>query len=139
MNGSTRASPSTAKQHCARARFVLGPFTPHMTDPSDTSQQCHPQVERDILLLARQLQSEWVPHLLSAFQTPDKLVFVMSYYDGGSLWDIVEALGEGTPVPESDLSWWMPQAVCAIEWCHSHGIAHRWVLLHLARGVRLCD
>ncbi|KAJ8689974.1 hypothetical protein PTI98_012821 [Pleurotus ostreatus] len=65
--------------------------------------QCSPQYERDILLRARQSQSEWVPHLLCAFQTPTHLNLLMDYAEGGSLWDVLESHPEGR-IPEDDMS-----------------------------------
>ncbi|KAL4263518.1 non-specific serine/threonine protein kinase [Pleurotus pulmonarius] len=87
--------------------------------------QCSPQYERDILLRARKSQSEWVPHLLCAFQTPTHLNLVMDYAEGGSLWDVLESHPEGR-IPEDDMSWWVPQ------------IPHNFVLTDSAR-VLLID
>ncbi|KAF7419270.1 hypothetical protein PC9H_001857 [Pleurotus ostreatus] len=91
--------------------------------------QCSPQYERDILLRARQSQSEWVPHLLCAFQTPTHLNLLMDYAEGGSLWDVLESHPEGR-IPEDDMSWWVPQIVSAIGWCHEQGYAHRDIKPH---------
>lgn len=89
-----------------------------------TREQCSPQLERDILLRAKRERSAWAPHLFCAFQTSTHLNIVMDYAEGGTLWDVLESSPEGR-VPEADLLWWAPQAVCAINWCHSQGFVHR--------------
>ncbi|KAG1874823.1 kinase-like protein [Suillus subluteus] len=89
-----------------------------------TREQCSPQLERDILLRAKRERSAWAPHLFCAFQTSTHLNIVMDYAEGGTLWDVLESSPEGR-VLEVDLLWWAPQAVCAINWCHSQGFVHR--------------
>ncbi|KAG1745646.1 kinase-like domain-containing protein, partial [Suillus lakei] len=89
-----------------------------------TREQCSPQLERDILLRALRERSSWAPHLLCAFQTSTHLNVVMDYAEGGTLWDVLESSPEGR-VSEADILWWAPQAVCAINWCHSQGFVHR--------------
>ncbi|KAI6015939.1 kinase-like domain-containing protein [Pisolithus microcarpus] len=66
------------------------------------TQQCSPQIERDILLLAKR----------------------------GYLWDVLESSPLNGRISESDVLWWAPQAVCAIHWCHSQGFAHRDIKPH---------
>ena len=92
------------------------------------SQQCSPQLERDILLSALKTRTEWAPHLLCAFQTPTHLNLVMDYAEGGTLWDILESSPLDAKISEDDIRWWAPQIVSAIHWCHSQGFAHRYVL-----------
>ncbi|KAG2151562.1 kinase-like protein [Suillus bovinus] len=92
-------------------------------------EQCSPQLERDILLCATRERSAWAPHLFCAFQTSTHLNIVMDYAEGGTLWDVLESSPEGR-VPEADLLWWAPQAVCAINWCHSQGFVHRDIKPH---------
>ncbi len=58
-------------------------------------QQCSPQLERDILRLATTTESQWVPHLLRAFQTPMHLELVVDYAEGGTLWGRVEVQHAG--------------------------------------------
>lgn len=89
-----------------------------------TREQCSPQLERDILLRAKRERSAWAPHLFCAFQTSTHLNIVMDYAEGGTLWDVLESSSEGR-VSEADILWWAPQAVCAINWCHSQGFVHR--------------
>ncbi|CCM00758.1 uncharacterized protein FIBRA_02798 [Fibroporia radiculosa] len=89
-----------------------------------------PQFERDILLAARRTESRWAPHLLAAFQTSTHLNLVMSYAEGGTLWDVLESSPHDGRILESDLRWWAPQLVSAIEWCHSQGFAHRDIKPH---------
>lgn len=87
--------------------------------------QCSPQLERDILLRALKSKSVWAPHLLCAFQTDTHLNIVMDYAEGGTLWDVIESSPHDGRILETDLCWWMPQIVSAIDWCHSQGFAHR--------------
>ncbi len=87
--------------------------------------QCSPQLERDILRLATTTDSQWVPHLLCAFQTPMHLKLVMDYAEGGTLWDVLESSALDGRVSERDIRWWAPQIVSAIHWCHSQGFVHR--------------
>ncbi|KAF8521106.1 kinase-like domain-containing protein, partial [Hysterangium stoloniferum] len=91
--------------------------------------QCSPQFERDILVKALKANSVWVPHLICAFQTEVSLKLVMHYADRGNMWDVIESSPEGK-LPESDLRWWIPQMISAIEWCHSQGFAHRDIKPH---------
>ncbi|KIJ16169.1 hypothetical protein PAXINDRAFT_132796 [Paxillus involutus ATCC 200175] len=95
-----------------------------------TREQCSPQFERDILLLAGRSNTCWAPHLLCAFQTSSHLNLVMDYAEGGTLWDVLESSPHDGRVSEADLGWWAPQAVCAIHWCHSQGFAHRDIKPH---------
>ncbi|THU80380.1 kinase-like protein [Dendrothele bispora CBS 962.96] len=92
--------------------------------------QCSPQLERDILLLARQYTSPWVPHLLCAYQTPTHLNIVMEYAQGGSLWDVLESSPLQGRITEDDLRWWVPQMISAVAWCHQQGFAHRDIKPH---------
>ncbi|KAI6040714.1 kinase-like domain-containing protein, partial [Pisolithus marmoratus] len=95
-----------------------------------TREQCSPQIERDILLLATRQDSLWVPHLLCAYQTPFRLCFIMDYAEGGTLWDVLESSPLNGRISESNILWWAPQAVRAIHWCHSQGFAHRDIKPH---------
>ncbi|OCH86956.1 kinase-like protein [Obba rivulosa] len=95
-----------------------------------TRDQCSPQTERDILLLARRTNSQWVPHLLCAFQTLSHLSIIMDYAEGGTLWDVLESSPYDGKILETDLSWWAPQIISAIHWCHSQGFVHRDVKPH---------
>ncbi|KAJ7767977.1 kinase-like domain-containing protein [Mycena maculata] len=92
-------------------------------------EQCSPQFERDILLRARTTESIWAPHLLCAFHTPTHLNLVMDYAEGGTLWDVLESHPQGR-VSEEDMAWWTPQAISAVNWCHSQGFAHRDIKPH---------
>ncbi|KDQ08982.1 hypothetical protein BOTBODRAFT_191434 [Botryobasidium botryosum FD-172 SS1] len=92
-------------------------------------EQCFPAHERELLLRARRSSSPWAPHLFCAFQTQSTLDLVMQYAEGGTLWDVLESATDAR-VRESDLKWWMAQAVCAIDWCHKQGFAHRDIKPH---------
>jgi serine/threonine protein kinase len=52
----------------------------------------------------------------------------MDYAEGGSLQDVLESSPLDGRVSESDLRWWCPQIVSALNWCHQQGFAHRHVL-----------
>lgn len=91
----------------------------------EVAQQCFPQTERDILLLARRTSAQFIPHLIAAFQTQDNLCLMMPYGSGGTLWDVLES--SANCIIESDLKWWIPQTVSAISWCHEQGFCHRCV------------
>ncbi|KAK0451392.1 kinase-like domain-containing protein [Desarmillaria tabescens] len=93
-------------------------------------EQCSPQLERDILRLATTTKSQWVPHLLCAFQTPTHLKLVMDYAEGGTLWDVLESSALDGRISERDIRWWAPQIVSAIHWCHSQGFVHRDIKPH---------
>ncbi|KAG7441486.1 kinase-like protein [Guyanagaster necrorhizus] len=93
-------------------------------------EQCSPQLERDILRLATKTNSQWVPHLLCAFQTPMHLKLVMDYAEGGTLWDVLESSALDGRISERDIRWWAPQIVSAIHWCHSQGFVHRDIKPH---------
>ncbi|KAJ6482534.1 kinase-like protein [Mycena sanguinolenta] len=93
-------------------------------------EQCSPQLERDILLRARTTNSVWAPHLLCAFQTPTHLNVVMTYAEGGSIWDVLESSPLGGRVAEADMAWWGPQIVSAVHWCHEQGFVHRDIKPH---------
>lgn len=71
--------------------------------------------------------SHWIPTMLCAFQDRKYLSIVMQYAEGGSLWDVLESYSGDRGLPLLDLKWWIPQCVCAIEWCHSTGFIHRYV------------
>ncbi|EJD05220.1 kinase-like protein [Fomitiporia mediterranea MF3/22] len=97
-------------------------------------EQCSPQNERRILLLALKSQprnsSSWTPHMLCAYQCSTFLNIVMEYAAGGSLWDVLESSSEGR-LSASDLAWWAPQCVSAIDWLHTRaGFAHRDIKPH---------
>ncbi|KAF5370904.1 hypothetical protein D9615_009807 [Tricholomella constricta] len=113
LNGRTYVRKSIEKKFALRSR-----------------DQCSPQIERDILLQAHKTDSQWVPHLLCAFQTPTHLNLVMDYAEGGNLWDVLESSPHDGRVLESDLMWWTPQLVSAIHWCHSQGFVHRDIKPH---------
>jgi serine/threonine protein kinase len=51
----------------------------------------------------------------------------MDYAEGGSLNDVLESSPLGGRVAAADLRWWAPQIVCALNWCHEQGFAHRCV------------
>jgi serine/threonine protein kinase len=99
--------------------------------------QCFPQLERDLLLRACRTKSNWAPHLLCAFQTSTHLNLVMDFAEGGTLWDVLESSPLDGRISESDITWWAPQIVSAINWCHQEGFVHRCVfnILSTCHGI----
>ncbi|KAF7969326.1 hypothetical protein HWV62_27709 [Athelia sp. TMB] len=95
-----------------------------------TRDQCSPQFERDLLLASRKNSSHWAPHLLCAFQSSTHLHIVMTYAEGGNLWDVLESSPLDGNISEDDLKWWTPQIVSAVGWCHAQGFAHRDIKPH---------
>lgn len=51
----------------------------------------------------------------------------MDFAEGGTLWDVLESSPLDGRILESDIEWWAPQIVSAINWCHQEGFAHRYV------------
>ncbi|TFK60050.1 kinase-like protein [Pluteus cervinus] len=90
-----------------------------------TREQCSPQYERDLLLLARKSNTKWAPQLLCAFQTPTHLSLIMDYAEGGTLWDVLESSPDER-IKAQNMRWWTPQIVSAVHWCHTQGFVHRY-------------
>ncbi|KIY74179.1 kinase-like protein [Cylindrobasidium torrendii FP15055 ss-10] len=86
---------------------------------------CLPQLERDILIKAKETRSDWAPHLLCAFQTPLQLKLVMDFAEGGTLDDVLLSSPLDGRISESDVRWWAPQIVASVHWCHTQGYVHR--------------
>lgn len=103
-------------------------------------QQCFPQTERDILLLATRSNTQSIPHLIASFHSSSSLFLVMQYASGGTLWDVLESSPTPPGISEADLRWWVPQAVAAISWCHDQGFCHRYTeipkILNILLSVR---
>ncbi|TFK59733.1 kinase-like protein [Pluteus cervinus] len=94
-----------------------------------TREQCSPQYERDLLLLARKSNTKWAPQLLCAFQTPTHLSLIMDYAEGGTLWDVLESSPDER-IKAQNMRWWTPQIVSAVHWCHTQGFVHRDIKPH---------
>lgn len=60
----------------------------------------------------------------------------MQYAEGGSIEDVLNCAAQGR-LSEKDMSWWIPQTVAAIAWCHSEGFIHRLVVLLATAHTRM--
>lgn len=128
LDGKVYVRKSIEKRLALQTREVCSRFPSPFTLPIfKPQQQCSPVIERTILLLSLRSASPWAPHLLCAFQSPTHLSLVMTYAEGGTLWDVLESSPLDGKVAEKDLKWWAPQIVSAIGWCHGQGFAHRYV------------
>jgi len=125
LDGAVYARKIINKHFALRNRDVRMSFRILLTLSLTNHQQCFAQLERDILLQARKTNSDWAPHLLCAFQTPTELNLVMDFVEGGTLWDVLESSPLDGKISETDLLWWTPQIICAIDWCHEQGYVHR--------------
>ncbi|KZT52291.1 kinase-like protein [Calocera cornea HHB12733] len=86
-------------------------------------EQCFPLTERIVHSLASTSRTPWAPHLIASYQTPLDLYMLTDYVEGGTLADLLEYAQGG--IAESEVQWWLPQAVAAIAWLHEQGFAHR--------------
>lgn len=92
-------------------------------------------LERHIHTLATAHAPIPIPEMVAAFQTDSALHLITTYAAHGSLWDRMCSLGEGGGetsqagrMAENEIRWWSSQMVGAIEWLHSQGFVHRYVL-----------
>lgn len=126
LDGKVYVRKSTEKRFALKTQDVSKSY--HMYSARSlliAIQQCSPQTERDILIRALRTRTPWAPYLLCAFQSPTHLNLMMQYAEGGTLWDVLESSPHDGRILETDLLWWAPQAVSAIEWCHSQNFVHR--------------
>ena len=87
-------------------------------------QRVHTAAERNIL---QQIDHPFVVKLHYAFQTPEKLFFVVDFLNGGELFF---HLRKNIKFSESRARFYAAEIVLAIECLHSHGIIYRYELAH---------
>jgi serine/threonine protein kinase len=93
----------------------------------ESYQQSSPSHERQVLSLALERPSPYIPRLFAAMQDETDLAVVMEYVPGGSIQSLLDSAPQGR-LSEECVSVWAAECVEAIEWIHEHGWAHRFVL-----------
>ncbi|WRT69704.1 uncharacterized protein IL334_006694 [Kwoniella shivajii] len=91
-------------------------------------------IERLIHMIGLRSVSPPIPALIAAFQTEDCISLVTTFAECGSLWDRLCSLSveDGQPgiMMDSEIKWWAPQMIEAIQWVHDQGYVHRDVKPH---------
>ena len=83
----------------------------------------HTQAERDIL---EKIKRHYIVDMHYAFQTPQKLYFVMDFLNGGELFF---HLRRERKFPENRAKLYAAEITIALEALHSHGIIYRYSLI----------
>ncbi|GMH40327.1 hypothetical protein BSKO_08231 [Bryopsis sp. KO-2023] len=78
------------------------------------------------LIYHRLLKHNWLARLKRVFLTDSFLCVVLEYVRDGTLMKRVKDVGG---LPEQTARWLFQQAICAVQFCHSRGLAHRDVRL----------
>nr|XP_019043539.1 AGC/DMPK protein kinase [Kwoniella bestiolae CBS 10118]OCF22469.1 AGC/DMPK protein kinase [Kwoniella bestiolae CBS 10118] len=92
------------------------------------------ELERHIHILAHSCAAAPIPKLFVAFQSQDSVSLVTSYAACGSLWDRLCSLSDEEDqaghMSASEIQWWSPQMIVAIQWLHDQGYVHRDIKPH---------
>lgn len=89
-----------------------------------------------------------IVNLQDVFYSKHNLYLVLELATGGDVFDLLspeEGSGEeGGPLNEADCRKYFQQLICAVEYCHSKGIAHRDIkpenlLLDANKNLKICD
>lgn len=84
----------------------------------------HTRLERDIM--GQFIGHPFIVSLHFAFQTENKLYFVLDYLPGGSLWfHLREAVGRGEPFSEDEVRFYAAEILLALAALHSVNIVYR--------------
>eukprot|EP00397_Hematodinium_sp_SG-2012_P017345 GEMP01017732.1.p1 GENE.GEMP01017732.1~~GEMP01017732.1.p1 ORF type:complete len:507 (+),score=88.91 GEMP01017732.1:253-1773(+) len=99
--------------------------------------------ELKIGVMVRDLHSPFLAKLCSAFQTEEKLYYLLDYYPGGELFNVLESrYPSGLPGDTTVI--YVAEITCALRALHGADVLHRDVrlenvLLDAEGHVRLCD
>jgi len=109
----------------------------------DVAARQRAQSERDIGVRSHQWNCPFIIKLCAAFQTPEKLYYILEYCPGGDLFDLLVAQDTGC-FKEADACFYAAEVCLALEHLHMHDTIHRDVklenMLLTAEGhVRLAD
>ena len=85
----------------------------------DREQEDHTKAEREIL---EKINNPFIVKLHYAFQTPDKLYFVLDFVNGGELFS---HLRKAKKFSESRAKLYAAEIIIALEWLHSKNIIYR--------------
>jgi serum/glucocorticoid-regulated kinase 2 len=86
---------------------------------SEKKQKVHTEAERDIL---EKIKNPFIVNLHYAFQTPDKLYFILDFVNGGELFS---HLRKTKKFPEYRAKFYAAEITLALEWLHLNNIIYR--------------
>ena len=86
---------------------------------SERQQEDHTKAEREIL---EKITNPFIVKLHYAFQSPDKLYFVLDFVNGGELFS---HLRKEKKFSESRAKFYAAEIILALEWLHSNNIIYR--------------
>jgi len=109
----------------------------------DAAARQRAQSERDIGVKSQHWNCPFIIKLCAAFQTPEKLYYILEYCPGGDLFDLLITQDEGC-FEEADTRFYAAEVCLALEHLHTHDTIHRDVklenmLLSADGHVRLAD
>lgn len=99
-------------------------------------------LERAIHLIGNRSLASPIPRLYAAFLNQSHLKLVIEYTPFGSLWDRLSdtshVASDTRVLSETEIEWWISQAVVALTWLHGQGYIHRSANMTLGTGRRSC-
>lgn len=84
-------------------------------------------VERKIHIMARKVESRFIPYAVAAFQDEKEVHMVIEYAPYGTLWDVMwnRKDRQAGKLDEEEIRWWAAQMALPIQWLHDQGYLHR--------------